>query len=612
MEHAHHAEGSDAPFFSVLMPAYNCQDSVYASVRSVLDETDVSLELVIADDASTDATPEILDAIAREDPRVKVIHRAQNGGDGPARNTAFEHVRGQWLVLLDSDDLFFPGILKKLEELCRATQADVVLTPSYSILMDRREFHDYTIGTYCRDFAGKGLLAPEEVSEDLFSSFGSGISNKVYRMERIRETQLRFQDNPRVGDLYFTMGAMALARSLEIVDWPYYLIIANYRVSLSSHAWSSGMDFYSAAMALHDLMVEKGVWDFWKEGYWGFMIAHLGRTLIDPDSRELRRPFLKKMQDEGFERIDLKDAQYNKDQFGSIHYERVMHFMNTGELLPESHVTKAPEPPEPPKPHYPLYYRAYKKVLNTGKAAFRRLYDRFVPPEPDNSAQKTPSAPELLLGAQQGTSPEVTLVLALGSTPLELEESFESIAFQVFTNYELLVLDNGQSAELSAMAAEHAENDERIRIVSSACDAASAALAHARGDQLAFVGPGDSLYPCYLSALLGAVQATDAPIALCAAQEFAEKPKPYPERAFEGIVLEDGEAALAACGAPPANAALFAKSAVAACKGDLTGAIRSCAAVVATGGRLYGMRAHAGTADSAQESGAPEGPANER
>lgn len=97
------------PTLSIIVPAYNVAPYVSAAVLSALDQTFADLEVVVVDDGSTDATPEILRTIEiqRQDPRLRII-RQPNGGLSAARNTAIAAARGDFIGLLDADDLWAP------------------------------------------------------------------------------------------------------------------------------------------------------------------------------------------------------------------------------------------------------------------------------------------------------------------------------------------------------------------------------------------------------------------------------------------------------------------------------------------------------------------------
>lgn len=98
---------SRAPLVGVVIPAWGVEDYLDDCIRSLLAQTHPRWEAVIVDDGSVDRTGELADEWARRDTRVSVIHTV-NGGLGAARNVGTEHVRGDYLAFLDSDDVLPP------------------------------------------------------------------------------------------------------------------------------------------------------------------------------------------------------------------------------------------------------------------------------------------------------------------------------------------------------------------------------------------------------------------------------------------------------------------------------------------------------------------------
>jgi glycosyltransferase involved in cell wall biosynthesis len=92
-----------------MMPAYNAERYIGQAIESVLAQTFQKWELIIVDDGSTDRTPEIIACYS--DQRIKTYHQA-NGGEASARNTALQHVHGEYLAFLDADDLYLPEHLE--------------------------------------------------------------------------------------------------------------------------------------------------------------------------------------------------------------------------------------------------------------------------------------------------------------------------------------------------------------------------------------------------------------------------------------------------------------------------------------------------------------------
>jgi glycosyltransferase involved in cell wall biosynthesis len=92
---------------TTIIPVYNRPAMLRDAVESVLAQTYRPIEIVIVDDGSTDDTPAVADALARQHPEIRVIHQ-QNRGVGPAREAGRVAARGEFIQHLDSDDLLYP------------------------------------------------------------------------------------------------------------------------------------------------------------------------------------------------------------------------------------------------------------------------------------------------------------------------------------------------------------------------------------------------------------------------------------------------------------------------------------------------------------------------
>lgn len=93
------------------MPAYNCQVYIQEAIESVLNQTYTHWELLVADDGSSDTTCQIIDAF--EDTRIKKSHNAVNQGNIRTRNRLFGEAKGEFLTVLDADDLMVKDRLEK-------------------------------------------------------------------------------------------------------------------------------------------------------------------------------------------------------------------------------------------------------------------------------------------------------------------------------------------------------------------------------------------------------------------------------------------------------------------------------------------------------------------
>lgn len=109
---------SAAPFFSVVVPAFNRAAVLEIALRSVLDQTFQDFEIVVVDDGSTDNPAAVVERIG--DPRVRLI-RQENQGGAAARNTGIDAAIGRFIAFLDSDDVFLPHHLEAMHDLLKNT-----------------------------------------------------------------------------------------------------------------------------------------------------------------------------------------------------------------------------------------------------------------------------------------------------------------------------------------------------------------------------------------------------------------------------------------------------------------------------------------------------------
>ncbi len=96
---------------SIIMPSWNTEHFIAASISSVINQTYPNWELIIVDDCSTDKTDDVVSSFS--DSRIKYIKNEKNMGAALTRNRAMREAQGEWIAFLDSDDLWMPEKLEK-------------------------------------------------------------------------------------------------------------------------------------------------------------------------------------------------------------------------------------------------------------------------------------------------------------------------------------------------------------------------------------------------------------------------------------------------------------------------------------------------------------------
>ncbi len=95
---------------SIVMPCYNGEKFIRETIESVKLQTYSKWELLVIDDGSSDSSVDIVKSYAKDDSRIILISQ-KNGGSAVARNNGIKHAKGQYIALLDSDDLWLPKFL---------------------------------------------------------------------------------------------------------------------------------------------------------------------------------------------------------------------------------------------------------------------------------------------------------------------------------------------------------------------------------------------------------------------------------------------------------------------------------------------------------------------
>jgi glycosyltransferase involved in cell wall biosynthesis len=122
------------PFFSIVITTYNRARIVRRCIDSCLAQSSDDFEIVVVDDGSSDDTAAIL-AAGYDDPRLRIVAHEANRGINPSRHTGVANARGEWVIVIDSDDELLPGALERLRELIGELPAGVRVLRS-------RQIHD--------------------------------------------------------------------------------------------------------------------------------------------------------------------------------------------------------------------------------------------------------------------------------------------------------------------------------------------------------------------------------------------------------------------------------------------------------------------------------------
>ncbi|MEM1332407.1 MAG: glycosyltransferase family 2 protein, partial [Actinomycetota bacterium] len=204
-----------SPDVSIVIPCHDVDDYVDECVASALRQTHSNIEVIAVDDGSSDTTGARLDAWARSDERVTVIHQP-NAGLGAARNVGVAASRGAFVTLLDGDDLLTASAVELMLAAARVGRADIV-----SGVADRFDSGGrWRAAPYGRLFAETrhGL----HVSSDIDLVWDQMACSKLFSRDVV-ESVLSFPEGVLYEDVEVVMRAHCSASSVSVVATPCYL-----------------------------------------------------------------------------------------------------------------------------------------------------------------------------------------------------------------------------------------------------------------------------------------------------------------------------------------------------------------------------------------------------
>ena len=121
---------TDFGLVSVIMAAYNAENTIRQAIVSVLKQSYKNLELLVIDDCSLDSTAEIVNNMAVRDGRIKLICHQENMGVSYSRRHGVEQAKGDWIAILDSDDRWVLNKLEKQIQMQKVKNAELLFTGS--------------------------------------------------------------------------------------------------------------------------------------------------------------------------------------------------------------------------------------------------------------------------------------------------------------------------------------------------------------------------------------------------------------------------------------------------------------------------------------------------
>lgn len=202
---------------SIVVPIYNVEQYLQKCVDSIINQTYKNLEIILVDDGSPDNCPKICDEYAKQDSRIKVIHK-ENGGLSDARNAGMKIATGEYISFIDSDDWAKSEMIESMYNRIIEDNSDLVSSGVVWVNEDGVEIRNATVRENC-------VLNTEQAMAELINDgkLKQHVWNKLYKADLIKN--IPFVKGKYHEDVFWSYKVIGVAEKISIEKNSYYFYV---------------------------------------------------------------------------------------------------------------------------------------------------------------------------------------------------------------------------------------------------------------------------------------------------------------------------------------------------------------------------------------------------
>ncbi len=257
------------PKISIIMPIYNSENYIKESLNSLINQTFKNFELICINDGSTDNTLNILKEYEKNDERIEIINQ-DNMGAGIARNVGMKKAKGDYLIFLDSDDIFEQKMLEELFITIITNNVDIVICNSINFNSENFLFEkNYIIPN---EKINKSFSS-FEIKKDFFNFFIWLPWDKIFKKKFIENLGINFQNLKSTNDLFFIASSVIIAKNISFIDKIFIKHRVGIKNSIENSRYKTWENFYYALKSLKKFMKEKNLYKRFKQDFINYVAS---------------------------------------------------------------------------------------------------------------------------------------------------------------------------------------------------------------------------------------------------------------------------------------------------------------------------------------------------
>lgn len=325
---------NEKPAISVIVPVYNTEKYLAATLDSILNQTLSSIEIICVNDGSVDNSLAILNEYAAKDPRLVIIDQ-ENKGAGAARNAGLDKATGEYCLFVDSDDFVEANALETVYRTVKTNEADVVIFGLNAFNEDTGEFAPMDYAIVVDKLPVDQIIDPSKVPN--FYKYVVGFTVcKAYNVQYLHSTGLKFPGIGAHEDMPFTYVACSKTNRAFILPEVLYHYRRQREGSLSDSTNEQYIFMLQALECFKNDLVNTNCWAENSRNYYNYVL-HMVKWKFDTLSPKLRASFVDDLRTEWYDRLGITPQEnyfYIKEEEALFSWSRDHSYLE--ELISEN------------------------------------------------------------------------------------------------------------------------------------------------------------------------------------------------------------------------------------------------------------------------------------
>lgn len=267
---------ANKPKISIIIPVYNVEKYLEQCLKSVINQTFKDIEIICINDGSTDNSLEILEAFQKQDERIKIINK-QNEGQGIARNEGLKVAKGEYISFIDPDDWVEQGMYEFLYNKFLETNAQIIRF-NYRSFDEEKQIsdkpHNFRIeqASYFKlNIQDNSMYNWKNVENLNFEKVDLPVWNRIFSNKFIEENNLQFAPYKHSEDNIFIISSVFLADRILYVEKVFYNHLKRENSALNS-ASDEYFSVFENIELIKKFLVKKGLFEKYEKAYRNYLI----------------------------------------------------------------------------------------------------------------------------------------------------------------------------------------------------------------------------------------------------------------------------------------------------------------------------------------------------